>query len=189
MPIQNIGLAGRAGSGKGVLAAELVKRGYAVVSFAAPVKIAVGRMVLSPFFRDVTDEQALAYVARHKDVLRPMLQAYGVAMRTLVDEGYWIRLALADAGGKQPVVIDDVRFPNEVAALKAAGFVTVRIERPHLHRTLYGGNTLTGEQATHSSEAQIEGLAVDAVIHNTGDSARLLQCCLNVFPVLAGIRG
>lgn len=42
------------------------------------------------------------------------------------------------------VVVDDVRFPNEVAAIRALGGAIVRVERP--------GSGLTGASSSHAGD-------------------------------------
>jgi hypothetical protein len=53
-------------------------------------------------------------------------------------------------------VVDDVRFPNEAALVRALGGKMIRVVRP--------GCVLTA----HASESQILDLAVDTEIQNVG---------------------
>jgi len=80
--------------------------------------------------------------------------------RDLIDSNLWIRawqnaLSLVPPG--VGVVVDDCRFPNEAAAVQAAGGILVRIERP--------GAGAAGYQ--HSSETHM--LPVTARFLNVGD--------------------
>lgn len=54
--------------------------------------------------------------------------------RECIAPDVWTRLTLAGASLREgrSVVIDDVRFPNEVVAIRALGGIVVRIERPGL---------------------------------------------------------
>jgi hypothetical protein len=70
-------------------------------------------------------------------------------------EGYGV-----DRVHAKGVCISDVRFPNEVAAIKRAGGVIWKIERP-----LAG---LEGAAGAHSSEAGIDIGCVDHVLSNSG---------------------
>lgn len=75
----------------------------------------------------------------------------------------WRSLADRDQRRAPGVVIPDVRFRNEVAAIRDAGGQVFRIVRP--------GAGLTGETAAHASEVQQFGIAdaeLDAVIVNDG---------------------
>jgi hypothetical protein len=71
------------------------------------------------------------------------------------------------------VVIPDVRFRNEMHAIRAADGVIIRVQRP--------GAGLTGEQSLHPSEteqAEIPDSAFDAVLMNDGtldDLRRLVR--------------
>jgi hypothetical protein len=57
--------------------------------------------------------------------------------RNTVREDIWIRLWRAAAEMHENVVADDVRFPNEVEAIRAFGGQLWRIERPGLVRGLH----------------------------------------------------
>lgn len=176
---RNIALMGKAKSGKGVIAEYLRDtHGYRVVSFARPVKVACGRMVLG---NGVYEHEALDYVNEHKDAFRPMLQAYGMAMRTLVAEDYWVRYALASIEGYNdfgcPVVVDDCRFPNEADALREAGFLIVEVFRPEWHRWSVGGlaHSLDSATAAHTSETELERIAADVRLVNNRSPAALVE--------------
>ena len=62
---------------------------------------------------------------------RALMQWWGTEFRRAQDENYWVTQTLAVAS-KEPGlwVISDCRFPNEAAAIRAAGGVLVRIDRP-----------------------------------------------------------
>jgi hypothetical protein len=60
------------------------------------------------------------------------------------------------------ICISGTRFPNEVAAVRAAGGRLIRIERPGLLH-----------DNSHESERHIESLDVDAVVINDGTEAQL----------------
>lgn len=70
--------------------------------------------------------------------------------RNTLGENIWVEIAKSaiqtslDAGN--PVVVDDLRFPNEFEAMKAMGAKLVRVERP--------GKTITFD---HPSEGALEG--------------------------------
>jgi len=63
--------------------------------------------------------------------MRALLQAYGQAKRAL-DADYWVKrldISLSLCAKGQVFIIDDMRFPNELAWVKSRGGVTIRLER------------------------------------------------------------
>jgi hypothetical protein len=94
----------------------------------------------------------------------------------MVRDDIWVQTAMRQVEachkylrGSGGVVITDVRFENEVGAIKAAGGHIWRIER----RT----DCLTKAAAQHSSEAGIPDALVDAVIDNSGLVDGLYRRC------------
>lgn len=124
---------------------------------------------------------------RAKEVreVRRLLQAHGVAIREHVGADIWVEAAMrrvADVQGPwhlggtyldgeegpveslegMPVVVTDVRFPNEADAIEAAGGVLVRIIRPGLT-----------DADQHVSETALDYRPVSWTVWNTGDVADL----------------
>ncbi len=84
--------------------------------------------------------------------------------RDLIHTNLWVNTAMNQAySAAGYVVFTDVRFPNEVAAIKQAGGRVVRIERI----------MKLNEYSNHESEALIDTLDVDFVIQNEGTKADL----------------
>lgn len=158
----NIGIVGRARVGKDTAGAWLVEnRGYRRIGFADPLKEAAAR--LNPIVTVAVGEPM-----RLSDVLhglswdeaketfpevRRILQELGAAVRS-IDEDFWLRAAMArvqkanEAG--VPVAITDVRYPNEAASLKRAGFHLVYIERPDVEQLVHESEgALTSADATY----------------------------------------
>ncbi|MFB7114053.1 hypothetical protein [Streptomyces sp. NPDC056291] len=172
----NIGIIGRARVGKDTAGAWLIdNRGYRRVAFADPLKAAA--LELDPIVEvtGVGDYYRLGEeVARWgwegvKDdtpEVRRILQELGRSIRTL-DPEFWLRLALKttqeanDAG--VPVVITDVRYPNEAEALRRAGFHLIYIHRPGV------------PQLDHESEGALTAGDADYRIVNSGDVYDLHQ--------------
>jgi len=144
----NIGIIGRARVGKDTAGKWFVDgRGYRRLAFADALKEAALR--LDPILQaeesrgdwgdgDLRVSEAVRLFGWEaaKDQfpeVRRILQELGAAMRA-VDPDIWIRPVLAqaikanDAG--VPVVVTDVRYRNEAAALVRAGFYLVHINRP-----------------------------------------------------------
>lgn len=156
---------GKAGSGKST-AAELLERvGYQRRSFAAPLR----EVVVSLW----------GELARND---RTKLIGVGMAMRE-IDPDVWAnklvtnlhaeRKPWAEAGLALPVaVIDDCRFHNEYWALKAEGFVFIRViadEDVRVRRLQGNGKAITIEQMQSPSETELDDIVPDWTIANNGD--------------------
>lgn len=155
-----IGVCGIKGSGKSVVATELTKAGFATVKFAAPLKAMLRVLGL-------TDDHLEGHL---KEMPSPMLmgrtprwamQSLGTEWgRDLIHPDLWVSqwknivCDVLDHGGR--VVVDDMRFANELKALKEIGGHSVRIERPGT------------EIVQHPSETTVMALPVDQIISNTG---------------------
>lgn len=159
-----LGIAGLAGSGKDTVANMLVERfAFTKVSLADPLK----RICKDVF--DFTDEQ-LWGPSEHRnapdarwDGLTPRyaLQQLGTEWGRRMHPDVWVRYMIRSAQAqKADVVTADVRFPNELEAIHAAGGKVWKIIRPNAG--------LEGEAATHSSETALDGYDAkfDAIIFN-----------------------
>jgi hypothetical protein len=171
--VGNVGIIGRARVGKDTAGQWLVDhRGYRRVAFADPLKAAA--LKLDPVIEGSGDSWRLADTVEElgweaaKDAypeVRRILQELGAAIRA-IDPEFWLRAALAkvqeanEAG--VPAVITDVRYPNEAASLRRAGFHLVYIDRPGV------------PQLDHESEGALTEDDADYLIHNDGDRARFL---------------
>lgn len=94
---------------------------------------------------------------------RYLMQSLGTEWgRDLVAQDIWRRILLAkvDHHHGLPIVVDDLRFPNEADGLRAAGFTIVRIIRAG-----------AGTQSGHSSEEQ--EFDVDHLVENDHGIAHL----------------
>lgn len=137
MPPALIGLLGKKRSGKDTAAGFLVQdHGFVRYAFADPLKATM--LDLDPIVPDGWLTSRLSDLVRErgwegaKEIpeVRRLLQAHGVAIRTHVDPDVWLnatmRKVLAEG---RPVVLTDVRFPNEADAIEAAGGLLVRVVR------------------------------------------------------------
>ncbi|UQI46710.1 hypothetical protein M1P56_21335 [Streptomyces sp. HU2014] len=108
--------------------------------------------------------------AKEQPEVRRTLQRLGEAMR-VHDRRIWLRLALekVDVADRWdvPVVITDVRHRNEAEALRAGGFLLVRVERP--------GVGLDDQAAQHVSETALTDYPADVTLTNTGSLADLYR--------------
>ncbi|MFB8071119.1 deoxynucleotide monophosphate kinase family protein [Streptomyces californicus] len=179
MHMGNIGIIGRARAGKDTAGQWLVKnRGYRRIGFADPLKEAA--LKLDPIIDDGNvgysfnamrlSELVRGYGwERAKEIgdTRRILQELGAAVRA-TDEDFWLRAAMkrvmeANEVGV-PAVVTDVRYPNEAASLKRAGFHLVYIERPGV------------EQLVHESEGALTSADATYFIRNkSGDLPGFLE--------------
>ena len=88
---------------------------------------------------------------------RQLLQAWGTEYRRRQDPDYWVKRLEKKLRGLERVVIDDVRFPNEVEMIQRLGGKVIRIDRP---------GTV---ESTHASENVLNDFTGwDGVILNAG---------------------
>ena len=169
MSLPDIALMGRARSGKDTAAGHLVRHhGYRRLAFADPLKdMALEINPLIPAehgehvpLRPLIEDAGWEYAKVRYPEVRRILQHVGQSIRDR-DPDYWVSLLMRDveAAGWMgtPVVVTDVRYPNEADALINAGFRLVRILRPSLPAQPAG---------EHESETALDGFPADAVIWN-----------------------
>lgn len=183
--MENIGIIGKARSGKDTAAAHLVQRyAYTRLAFADPLKEMALRVDPWITYSNMSGDDAvrLAMLVEHvgweraKDnypEVRRLLQQIGQAQREL-EEDYWLRLLLRKVAGaaklNMPVVVTDVRYLNEARVLRRQGFKLVRIVRPYsAHRTLAEAMQLVA----HASETELDDFPADFEISNAGSVADL----------------
>lgn len=174
-PATLIGLTGYAQSGKDTTAGFMAEAGFQRLAFADALKklaYETSPLVAGPLLAHDDDpwgpwdlstlidregwETAKASAPNFSHNTRTLLQNLGVAVRNVIGDDTWVRLVLdaVQPGGR--FVITDVRFPNEVAAIKAAGGTIVRVNRPG-----------TGPVNAHVSES-FDGSEADYLLGNTG---------------------
>ena len=152
-----IGLAGYAQSGKDTFASILVEKyGFTRLAFADKVRelaLEIRPSLRTPYGVEDWDE------LKKEESVRELLQDLGLGVRKVIDSHTWIDLVMEQIiDTEQNVVITDVRFPNEVAAIKAAGGEVGRISRP--------GVVAVND---HISEHALDGISLDFEIQNDGD--------------------
>lgn len=153
-----IAFTGVAGSGKSTAAAHLTRhRGFERVRFAGPLKAMMAALGCTAPEIDGDRKETPCELLGGKTP-RHAMQTLGTEWgRDLIASDLWIRAwqaALARVPAGVPVVVDDCRFPNEAAAVIAAGGVIVRIERPG-----------AGTASVHASEQH--ALPASRTLHNT----------------------
>jgi hypothetical protein len=164
----NVGIIGRARVGKDTAGEWLVnERGYRRVGFADALKEAALKLDPITYTNGDIAERLSVLVARNGwedakayNEVRRTLQELGMAIRA-IDPDFWLRAALAKVQAANeagvPVVITDVRFPNEADSLRRAGFHLVYIDRPDV------------PQLDHESEGALTSDDADHYVFNGGD--------------------
>ena len=159
-----IGLCGAAGSGKDSVARFLA--GYRQVAFADPLYECVSTITGIPVekLKDrAVKEAVIPWTGKSP---RQMLQTLGTEWgRGTVHDELWVRALFNRIAGDLACGLDtaitDVRFANEAVAIRERGGEVWRVVRP-------GVSCLSGEAASHASEAGIPDEMVSRVILNDG---------------------
>lgn len=158
-----VGLSGYARAGKDTLGAILVRRyGFERVSFADILRTAA--LALDPIVTNTSRRlSSLVRVAGWEEAkrnpeVRSLLQRLGTEVgRNLLGPDVWVRALFDSLDPAGRYVITDCRFENEAQAVKAAGGVVVRVERPG-----------TGAINQHVSETALDDWPFDLRVQNDG---------------------
>lgn len=148
--INGIAISGKIAAGKTTLAHALSEHyKWPVRSLAQPLKQEVVEALLNAGLYNNGEWS--------KDLLRPLFQGWGTIFREVNDTNWWIDKLLA--ANPEPIIVDDLRYRNELEALKAAGFLIVRIninpaEQGRRIRALYPD--MKDEALSHISETDLD---------------------------------
>jgi hypothetical protein len=168
----------RPGSGKSTVAHVLAQQSWQVIAFAEPLKAMAAALLDAAGYGQgeietilSTDKQReLGYLAG-APTARHLLQTLGTAWgRELIHPQLWIELwedrvrPLLELG--QPVVCDDLRTPEEMAAVRALGGECWLIERPQ-------GAINDAATLGHTTEGALAGARFDRTLLNAGSIADL----------------
>jgi hypothetical protein len=163
-------------SGKSEVAKVLCdKHGFQSVSFAGPLKAMTKTLLDRMGFDRLTVAEMMGGSLKETPIAglgvtpRFLMQTLGTEWgRDAVKQSLWVDVALATVKSywKQgySVVIDDMRFPNEMKAVKDFGGTTAIIIRPDA--APYSG---------HPSEGLLSDFSFDHIIHNDGTLYSLWQ--------------
>jgi hypothetical protein len=189
-----IGIAGFQGSGKDTIADYLQNiYGFKRDSFAGTLKDAVaavfgwdrelleGRTTESRAWREQVDSWWANRLNMPDLTPRLVLQRWGteVARKSWHDDTWIASLENKLAKSHNDIVITDVRFPNEIQAVRNAGGIVIRVVRgpePEWYATALGANAgslpnqmLLKQLGVHASETAWIGTEFDAVIDNNAN--------------------
>lgn len=179
MSYRHIALMGKARSGKDEVGKRLVSAfSFTRVAFADPLKgmaLSLDPIVsgepgnygfLPTRLSDVIRRYGWEGAKDRTPEIRRVLQRLGHSVRAN-DPDYWVNIAMdkvdvADTWNL-PVVVTDVRYPNEAETLRARGFLLVRMTRP------YAGAPATDVgNAAHVSETALDDYPADVTLANVG---------------------
>lgn len=154
-----IGLCGRARAGKSTVAQCLVSyHAYGEDSFAAPIRRFVAD-ILGWTLTELETHKEAPIDWLPGETPRRMMQTVGTEWgRQRVHPDLWVESCVRRAQTWPQVVISDVRFENEAAAIRARGGEVWQVVRPG-HESI---------AADHPSEAGIPDALIDRIIVNDG---------------------
>jgi hypothetical protein len=173
--MRNIGIIGKARSGKDTAARYLVtQHGFTSLAFADPLKeMALNTNPFIPTGYGVTvrlqtliADVGWEYAKDNYPEVRRYLQTLGQSIRE-ADSQFWVdamRRRIDSGTGR--LVVTDVRYRNEAYMLRSRGFTLVRIVRPE---------RLTGGAAAHPSETELDNYLPDHTVYNTAGIRDLEQ--------------
>lgn len=167
-----IGLTGVAGSGKDTVAELLAPYNFKRVAFADPLRELLYKLnpaideeadpdVGSSRLAEIVDWFGWDVAKRSYPEIRELLQRLGAGGRDVISSTVWINAALLKASGilveGSNVVVTDVRYPNEIDAVRGYGGEVWRVVRPG-----------TGPVNDHETETLLDKFDVDRVLVNNG---------------------
>lgn len=175
-----VGLIGKKRSGKDTFGLALIEaHGFTRVAFADPVRQAaldldpyVGRPALPGQLApqreirlsDVIDSIGWEAAKDYVPEVRRILENFGTNSIRKLDPDFWVRMALEKIQATEgPVVVTDVRFPNEADKIRELGGIVVRIIRP-------GFESAPG---SHLCETSLDDYEADVDFYNDADVTHL----------------
>ena len=179
-----IGISGKAGSGKDT-AAKMLEVLYAnpdisyedfankryknfadiqIVHFADSLKETTQVLFRIGEWETNTQEGKKTTINWIGKTVRELLQGIGQGLRDAIDPNLWVKILFANTEGWTNYIIADVRYPNEIKAIKERNGVLIRIDR----KGAGAGN--------HSSETALDDYKEwDVHIENNGSIEDLFE--------------
>lgn len=156
------------GSGKSLIAEHLIERhNFQLVKFAHGLKAMTAALLEAVGLDDNQVRDAIEGATKENIIPalgvspRRVMQTLGTEWgRKQIDENLWANIAAARCaqllGEGASIIVDDLRYENELDVLHRLGAYVYRVVRPGVEVT-----------ATHSSEGSLDALHM-AEIHNDG---------------------
>lgn len=153
-----IGLSGIAGAGKSHIASRLLDRGFAIVSFATPIKAIATKCFGWNGEKDAAGRRLLQGIADAGMAYDPdmWVKRWAESLFHMDESAHRRGLAL------YPIVADDVRFPNQADHIREQGGRIVRIVPSPAPRPRWVNE--------HPSETALDDYRFDAVLTNRFDA-------------------
>lgn len=156
-----IGICGYKGSGKSTVADHLVKEhGFTRVNFKDAL-VAEMKKLLPNTLKSLGEMYSLSVEELFQAkpaVMRALMQEWGTELRRSEKQSYWVDQWIASVtklGKTAKIVVDDVRFFNELSALTEMGGVLIRIVRSDI--------TSGGEHQSETEQTKfIEDFTIEA---------------------------
>jgi uncharacterized protein DUF4406 len=168
VPRPLVGLIGFAQAGKDTVAGLL---GYQRIAFADPLKALA--LACNPIFQarisyhhltQIVGTFGWEYAKSQVTGVREFLQNLGVGVREHLGPDTWVEAAFRSYDPTQPTAFTDVRFPNEVAAIRDRGGSIVRVTRvglkpPNNHVSEQLVSTIEPDFELRANEGDLNSLA------------------------------
>ena len=154
---------------------DLPVRGYQRLAFADGIK-QVCKTVFNLTDDDVnTPNGKKQIVGIYGKTVRELLQGIGEGLRQSISPNIWVTRAMSIIDNTlnftdKNIVVTDVRYINELSALKARGFTMVKLVRD------------TGIEDNHPSEKDLKDSHFDYIIENNGSLVDLEIKLVNTIP-------
>lgn len=176
-----IGISGKLGSGKNTVASVISQLDSSFIekAFAYKLKQIVAVLASCPIEDTMTQEGKNTFVEGFNLTIGEMLQKVGTnALRDHFNENVWINALLIELRKAEGnYIITDCRFKNEAKAIKDAGGILIRVERP-VNPIAEKSN----RDLTHASEVDLDDYdGFDHVIINDGDLQSLQDKIVDTF--------
>jgi hypothetical protein len=163
-----LGLAGYARSGKDTAGDALAELGWKRIAFADALRefsYRLNPLIMNEWgkvtqLRWIIDEYGWNGYKRTQwaDGIREHLQTLGTECgRELISQNIWVDATLNNLDPDGKYVISDVRFPNEVEAIRSRGGFVLRVWRPGVEPA-----------NSHGSETSLDDYRLDGLLENTG---------------------
>jgi hypothetical protein len=179
-----IGISGKLGSGKDTVANTIKKIDptFQTKAYAYKLKQIVSILTSCPIEHTMSQEGKNSYVPEFDMTIGQMLQKLGTnVMREGFNENVWINALMIELNKIEGnYIVTDCRFKNEAEAIKKAGGILIRVERP-VNPIAANSN----RDLTHPSETDLDDYAgFDHIILNDSDLQGLNNKVVSVMKTL-----
>lgn len=164
-----VGISGKLGSGKDTVANAIKKidPSFQTKAYAYKLKQIVSILTSCPIEDTMTQEGKNKYIQEFDMTIGQMLQKLGTnVLRDGFNQNVWINALMIELNKIEGnYIVTDCRFKNEAEAIKQAGGILIRVERP-INPIAANSN----RDLTHPSEVDLDDYTgFDYVIQNDSD--------------------